>query len=177
MPIVEPTQEIVDLATQLYRVVRESNNGDPAETNVNIFQPGLVREFIIALHLGHSVNTNKRECDAVSNDRTELYEYLTAFGENNFQIDRVITDPQQRVNQLDRISRNHKIYFASFNEQDLSLITIWEIHNVDHMRDEADSQLNTAATNNVQIKHLTFSRRWLNVAVTNGHATIVFPRR
>jgi|GEM_PF-2644055 len=170
MPIVQPNQAIVDSAINLYQAARNANNND-----INIFQPGLVREFIIALQLGHNVNTNKREHDAESTGNPpEMYEYLTAFGNSSFQIDRVISDTNQRVQQLNRITRNDKIYFASFNKQDLSLITIWELHNVQHMSDEANNQLNSASSN-VQIKHLTFSRRWLNDAVTNNHATIVFP--
>ena len=105
MPIVQPSQAIVDLARNLYQEARRANQND-----INIFQPGLVREFIIAFQLGHNVNTNKREHDAESRSNPiERYEYLTAFGRSSFQIDRVKSDPNQRTQQLNRITRNHNI--------------------------------------------------------------------
>jgi len=55
----------------------------------NIFQPGLMREIIIARILGHKANGGKRGTDASDHENQNIhYEYLSSFL-GNFQMDRM----------------------------------------------------------------------------------------
>lgn len=155
MPIIKPNTNITEAALVLYRLAKE------IDSSINIFQPGLIREFIVAQRLGHDVNTVKREHDAQSRlNPNEKYEYLTAFDDGAFQIDRVKTAPNDRHQQLNRITRNHAVYCASFNSDTLDVLHIWEIDpNV--MAFEANRQLDISLAEGVQIKHLTFNRAWV----------------
>ena len=82
----------------------------------NLFQPGLVREMIIADLLGHELIVKKHDADACDPvDPSVKYEYLACKEGGQGQLDRVFNIPaEKRVESLKRILRNKKIYFAVF---------------------------------------------------------------
>jgi len=96
----------------------------------NILQPGLVKEMIMAEHLGHRVILTKRDADACDkNDPSILYEYLSCKEGGSGQLDRMFKElPAKRQESLKRITRNSKVYFAVFYEQEQTLAkVIYEI--------------------------------------------------
>lgn len=125
----------------------------------NILQPGLIKEMIIADHLGHTVISEKRNADAHSpDDPTILYEYLSCKEGGRGQLDRMYKSPaEKRANSLDRIKRNEKVYLAVFfaNEQ-TKVKTIYELDpNV--VIQETERQLDASIN---RISHVGFSESW-----------------
>jgi len=86
----------------------------------NLLQPGLVKEMIMADHLGHKVLITKRDADACDpKDPTILYEYLSCKEGGTGQFDRMFKEPaDKRQESLNRICRNKKIFFAVFFESE-----------------------------------------------------------
>lgn len=124
----------------------------------NIFQPGLVKEIIIAKTLGHNVVTNKRMPDACSKeDETIFYEYLSCYVGGSGQLDRMFKHPpKKREESLRRITRNAMIYFAIFYPKTLRIKSIFEIA-VDQLLKETERQLNSSSND---ISHVGFSENW-----------------
>src|SRR5215510_11663389 len=104
-------KEIIRQIISLARSAQElaSSIGIP-----NLFQPGLVKEMIIADLLDHQVITSKRDADACDpNDSSIKYEYLSCKEGGSGQLDRMFKEPPvKRRESLERIARNRKIYFA-----------------------------------------------------------------
>ena len=95
----------------------------------NLLQPGLVKELIVADILGHDVHKTKHEPDAYDPQNPDLkYEYLSCFEGGTFQLDRMFRSPaDKRAKSLERITRNHKIYCAVFEEESpLTILVIYE---------------------------------------------------
>ena len=132
----------------------------------NLMQPGQVKEIIIADLLGHSLVISKHGADACDVENPEiLYEYLSCKEGGTGQLDRMYKEPpENRQNSLNRITRNHKLYFAVFykNEQ-LKAKKIYEIE-TDVFLAEAIEKLDRSNSN-----HIGFSEKW---ARENG--TIVY---
>lgn len=124
----------------------------------NIFQPGLVKEIIIAKILGHNVVTNKRMPDACSKeDETIFYEYLSCYEGGSGQLDRMFKyPPKKRAESLRRITRNAMIYFAIFYLNTLKIKSIFEIE-VDQLLAETKRQLDRSSND---ISHVGFSENW-----------------
>ena len=85
---------------------------------LNLLQPGLVKEMIIADLLGHELIHSKREADAhAPDDPNEKYEYLSCKEGGSGQFDRMFKEPlDKRAESLARITRNSRIYLAVFYE-------------------------------------------------------------
>ena len=124
----------------------------------NIFQPGLVKEIIIAKILGHNVVTNKRMPDACSkDDESVFYEYLSSYEGGSGQLDRMFKNPPaKRAESLRRITRNAMIYFAVFFRKTLTVKVIYEIE-VSLLLEETERQLDWS---NNDISHVGFSESW-----------------
>lgn len=124
----------------------------------NIFQPGLVKEIIIAKTLGHNVVTNKRMPDACSKkDENVFYEYLSCYEGGSGQLDRMFKHPpKKREESLRRITRNDMIYFAIFFRKTLKIKSIFEIE-VDDLLTETERQLDISSND---ISHVGFSEKW-----------------
>src|SRR5437588_9861056 len=85
---------------------------------INILQPGIVKELLLADLLGHEVIPDKAYADA-KDAEGNLYEYLCSLkSSNNFQMDRMTLD------NLDRITRNEAFYCAFFSDA----LTIAEVY-------------------------------------------------
>ena len=150
-------QRIIQLALESQRLARSV--GIPY-----ILQPGLVKEMIIANHLGHKLLWSKRDADACDfNDDRVKYEYLSCKQGGSGQFDRMFKSPQEkRERSLHRIMRNKKIYFAVFYSDDQLMVeTIYEIE-PDVMRQEAVRQLDVSGND---ISHVGFREKW---AKSNG---------
>ena len=134
----------------------------------NLFQPGLIKEMIIADHLGHQLMHSKRDADARSYDNPdEKYEYLSCKEGGSGQLDRMFKEPpDKRAESLDRITRNSKIYFAVFYSDNQSKCKeIYELEpNV--VLTETNRQLDRSRN---AISHVGFSIRW-----ARDHGRIVF---
>jgi hypothetical protein len=131
----------------------------------NIFQPGLVKEMVIANRLGHRIIKTKHDSDACNKEnQEEKFEYLTCSGnKGSFQFDRMFKTPtEERGKSLNRISRNKHIYCVIFNEH--SSLEIEKIYEVDPkvMRLKAEEQLEKSKNN---ISHLGFTVNWV---IKNG---------
>ena len=168
MAIITPDRCLIKHLQQHYRdfvsQIRQHHNEEG-----NLFQPGLIREMIVAEKLGHNVNTIKREHDAQSqylnqSGTHDKYEYLTAYGGGSFQIDRVRSSLNFRAQQLDRITRNNAIFCASFDKDTLNIISIYQIDPTT-LANDAERQLDNANLGGKQITHLSFPRTWV---VNNG---------
>lgn len=124
----------------------------------NIFQPGLVKEIIIAKILGHNVVTNKRMPDACSkNDASVFYEYLSCYEDGSGQLDRMFKNPPaKRAESLRRLTRNAMIYFAVFFKKTLTVKVIYEIE-VNLLLEETERQLDRSQND---ISHVGFSESW-----------------
>jgi hypothetical protein len=124
----------------------------------NIFQPGLVKEIIIAKILGHNVVTNKRMPDACSkNDASVFYEYLSCYESGSGQLDRMFKfPPEKRAESLKRITRNAMIYFAVFFRKTLTVKVIYEIETAILLK-ETERQLDRSGNN---ISHIGISESW-----------------
>lgn len=139
------------------------------ESNIdNIFQPGLVKEIIIAKILGHNVVTNKRMPDACSKDDfTAFYEYLSCYEGGSGQLDSMFkSPPADRGKSLKRINRNTMIYLAVFFRKTLTVKVIYEIE-VDVLQKETERQLDRSKNAK---SHVGFSENW---AERNGKKVYV----
>jgi hypothetical protein len=143
---------------ELIRRAKELNKISINSGIDNIFQPGLVKEIIIAKILGHNVVTNKRMPDACSKqDNSIFYEYLSCYEGGSGQLDRMFKfPPAKREESLKRITRNAMIYFAIFFRKTLTVKAIYEIK-VNVLLEEAERQLNRS---NNDISHVGFSENW-----------------
>jgi len=125
----------------------------------NLFQPGLVKELVIADILGHEVHKTKHEPDACDPiDRTRKFEYLSCFEAGTFQLDRMFKSPdEKRQKSLSRITRNTSIYCAVFEaENPLTVSVIYEVP-VKCVLKEAERQLDASSN---EISHVGFTIKW-----------------
>lgn len=137
----------------------------------NLFQPGLVKELVIADILGHEVHTTKHEPDAYDPHNPSIcYEYLTCFEDGTFQLDRMFkAPPEKRERSLERITRNTMIYCAVFDsEHPLTVRDIYAVE-VEVALKEAERQLD-ASTND--ISHIGFTIKWAKEKGTNIYHNI-----
>ncbi len=126
----------------------------------NIFQPGLIKEMIIADILGHTLVPTKRGPDAMSMaplGKPRYYEYLTCLEGGAGQIDRVFRKGSKRRRSLDRILRNRWIYLAIFDENNiLYCIRIYRLSPrsvVRHIKRQLIRSRN-------EISHVTITEKW-----------------
>jgi hypothetical protein len=137
------TRAIVELVRQAQEIAAQYGI-------VNILQPGIIKELIVADLLGHEIIPTKANADA-KDANGNLFEYLCSLeSSNNFQIDR-ITDEN-----LNRISRNAAIYCAFFSDP-LTVSTIYHLEPA-VVLDEVKRQL--AKSKNV-ISHVNLGGRWV----------------
>lgn len=130
----------------------------------NLLQPGLVKEMIIADLLGHQLIITKRNADACDpNDPTFQYEYLSCIEGGTGQIDRLFKEPpEKRTESLVRITRNKKLFFAVFYEN--NQMRVKEIYELEPaiVLSETERKLNRSRNS---ISHVGFSIKW---AKSNG---------
>ena len=134
----------------------------------NLLQPGLVKEMIIAEHLGHILIKTKRDADAhAPDDPNEKYEYLSCKEGGSGQLDRVFKEPtEKRAESLARITRNTKIFFAVFYENDQTRCKIIYELPVTDVLEETERQLDRSGN---KISHVGFSEKW-----AQEHGKIVY---
>ena len=134
----------------------------------NLLQPGLVKEMIIAEHLGHVLIKTKRDADAHAPDNPdEKYEYLSCKEGGSGQLDRMFKEPaDKRMESLERITRNKKIFFAVFYENDQTRCKVIYELPVTEVLKETERQLDRSGN---KISHVGFSEKW-----TQEHGTIVY---
>lgn len=125
----------------------------------NLFQPGLIKEMIIADLLGHQLIHSKRDADACSYDNpNEKYKYLSYKEGGSGQLDRMFSRPDdKRAESLTRITRNAKIFYAIFYADDQTKCKVIYELDPDVVLLEANRQLDQ--TRNA-ISHVGFSIRW-----------------
>ncbi len=126
---------------------------------VNLLQPGLVKEMIIADILGHILIHSKRDADAHAvDDPDEKYEYLSCKEGLTGQLDRMFkSPPEKRKESLRRITRNAKIFLAIFYaENQMRCKVIYELETKDVLK-EAIRQLDVTRN---EISHVGFNERW-----------------
>ncbi|MFM7384325.1 MAG: hypothetical protein ACKN9E_10180 [Microcystaceae cyanobacterium] len=134
----------------------------------NILQPGLIKEMIIAEHLGHQLITTKRDADACSyDDPLILYEYLSCKEGGAGQFDRMFKEPlEKRQESLYRIRRNTKIYLAVFYaRQQTKVKVIYEL-DPEVVIQEAERQLDVSRNS---ISHVSLNEKWVS-----QHGSIVY---
>ena len=131
---------------------------------INLFQPGLIKEIIIADRLGHRVLVSKRHADACDlKDSSLLYEYLSCKEGGSGQLDRMFkSPPEKRASSLYRLTRNHKIFFIVFYAGDQTKIKVIYELNILKVVEETERQLNNSR--NI-ISHVGFPEQW---AANNG---------
>ncbi len=125
----------------------------------NLFQPGLIKEMIIADILGHELIHSKRDADAHAiGNPDEKYEYLSCKEGGAGQLDRMFKNPpEKRAESLSRITRNSKIYLAVFySDNQTRCKVIYEL-DPDVVLSEANRKLDRS---NNQISHIGFSPKW-----------------
>ena len=126
----------------------------------NILQPGLIKEMIIADHLGHQLITTKRDADACSiNNSSILYEYLSCKEGGTGQFDRMFKEPpDKRQESLNLITRTAKIFFAVFYSHEQTKVkVIYELEPkvvVQETERQLDASRNT-------ISHVGFTESWV----------------
>ena len=89
----------------------------------NITQPGLIKEVVMALELGHDLIPSKRLPDACSKTKPTLfYEYLSCQkGKDTFAFDDMKSRPlEAKEKSLNRIKRNDKV-LANHTDERLRL--------------------------------------------------------
>ena len=126
---------------------------------VNLLQPGLVKEMIIADILGHILIHSKRDADAHAvDDPDEKYEYLSCKEGLTGQLDRMFkSPPEKRKESLRRITRNAKIFLAIFYaENQMRCKVIYELETKDVLK-EAIRQLDVSRN---EISHVGYNERW-----------------
>ena len=133
----------------------------------NIFQPGAMREVIVAHILGHKASGAKRGPDAMDRYRPGInYEYL-ASNAGNFQMDRMYgytKSKSQQQQSLERITRNESFFHILFDKSNpLKVLKIWKIP-MNVVLEEAKAQLVFSAAD-----HISFSLPW-----TEGNGELVY---
>lgn len=125
----------------------------------NLLQPGLVKEMIIADILGHELIHSKRDADAhAPNNPSEKYEYLSCKEGGTGQLDRMFKEPaDKRAESLFRITRNKKVYFAVFYEDNQTKCKIIYEIEPQVVVEETERQLNRSRN---AISHVGFSEDW-----------------
>ncbi len=137
----------------------------------NILQPGLVKEMIIADHLGHELITTKGGADAHDiKDLSIVYEYLSCKEGGLGQLDRMFKEPAfEREKSMSRIWRNKMIYYAIFYEDaQIRAKVIYEITPA-ALAAETERQLDRSRNS---ISHVGFSNKW---AEENGRVVYQDP--
>jgi len=126
----------------------------------NLLQPGLVKEMIMADHLGHKVIITKRDADACDpKDSTILYEYLSCKEGGTGQFDRMFKEPaDKRKESLNRIWRNEKIFFAVFFESEQTRAKIIYELEPNVLVQETERQLDASRNS---ISHVGFTEAWV----------------
>jgi len=125
----------------------------------NLLQPGLVKEMIIADILGHELIHSKRDADAhAAGNPNKKYEYLTCKEGGTGQLDRMFKEPaDKRAESLARITRNAKVYFAVFYEDNQTKCkVIYELAPA-VVLEETERQLDRSRN---KISHVGFSENW-----------------
>ncbi len=146
--------------SQIVELVKKAQEIASKHGFKNLLQPGLVKELIIADILGHNVHKTKHEPDAYDPSNPSLkYEYLSCFEDGTFQLDRMFkAPPEKRAKSLERITRNHRIYCAVFEEESpLAVIAIYEVE-VETLLRETERQL---ARSRNDISHVGFTIKWV----------------
>lgn len=141
-------------------LVREASDLARAIGIPNLLQPGLVKEMIIADHLGHELIHSKRDADAhAPGNPSEKYEYLSCKEGGSGQLDRMFkTPPAKRRESLARITRNSKIYYAVFYADNQTLCKIIYELEPEGVLQEANRQLDASRN---AISHIGFGIRWV----------------
>jgi len=149
----------------IVRLIREAQS---IAGNINLLQPGLIKEMVIADALGHVITPTKHFQDAESKDKSEKYEYLTCVDGGSFQIDRVFKSPiEKRQKSLKRITRNKKIFCVSFDKEvPLKIKEIFDVP-VPLFLAEVERQLDGSQN---EISHIGVTMKWVRM---NG--TMVYP--
>ena len=131
-------------------------------TNVginNILQPGVIKELIIAEILGHTLIPQKNLPDAKDN-QNHYYEYLSSINRKNVKINKGSSFQIDRVTRsnLKRITRNHKFYFAFFEDH----FTVEEIYKLEtaEVLKEVRRQLSSGKN---KIGHINFLTKWVKM--------------
>jgi hypothetical protein len=126
----------------------------------NILQPGLVKEMIIADHLGHQLITTKRDADACSTeDPSILYEYLSCKEGGTGQFDRMFKKPDdKRQESLNRIRRNSKVFFAVFYSNEQTKVKVIYELDPEVLLHETERQLDASRN---AISHVGFTESWI----------------
>lgn len=118
----------------------------------DVLTPGFLKEWVISEILGHRCHKTKHGPDATSLNNDEKYEYLSCKEGGSFQLDRI------HKNNLHRITRNDKFFFASFNKSSgLECIKIWKC-DMDVVLKEAKIKISTMSESS---KHISFSETWV----------------
>lgn len=145
-------RQIIDL------VLRASRLAQSIGIN-NLLQPGLIKEMIIADHLGHRLIHSKRDADACSFDNpNEKYEYLSCKEGGSGQLDRMFSrPPEKRAESLSRITRNFKVYFAVFYADNQARCKVIYELEIDTVLAETNRQLDRSRN---AISHVGFPIRW-----------------
>jgi len=141
--------ELVLKATELARSIGISN----------LLQPGLVKEMIIADILGHELIHSKRDADAhAAGNPAEKYEYLSCKEGGSGQLDRMFKEPAaKRAESPARITRNQKVYFAVFYEENQTKCKVIHELTPDVVVKETERQLDRSRN---AISHVGFSEDW-----------------
>jgi len=137
----------------------------------NLLQPGLVKEMIIADILGHELIYSKRDADAhAAGNPNEKYEYLSCKEGGSGQLDRMFKEPaDKRAESLARITRNSKVYFAVFYEDNQTKCkVIYELTPAVVLK-ETERQLDRSRN---AISHVGFSEDW-----AREHGRVVYQDR
>ena len=126
----------------------------------NLLQPGLAKEMIIADILGHELIHSKRDADAhAPGNPDEKYEYLSCKEGGSGQLDRMFKEPpDKREESLTRITRNQKIYYAVFYEDNQTRCKVIYELEPDVVLGEAERQLNRSRN---AISHVGFGITWV----------------
>jgi len=135
---------------------------------LNLLQPGLVKEMIIADILGHELITTKRDADARDPINSSIvYEYLSCKERGSGQLDRMFKEPaDKRQESLNRIRRNSKVYFAVFYEANQTKAKVIYELEPGVVVQETERQLDRSRN---AISHVGFSETW-----AQEHGKIVY---
>jgi hypothetical protein len=154
-------RKIIDLVLQAAEIARSVGIQ-------NLLQPGLVKEMIIADHLGHQLIITKRDADACDpEDSSILYEYLSCKEGGTGQLDRMFKEPEdKRRESLNRIWRNKKVYFAVFYAEEQTRTKV--IYELDPEMVVAETERQLDASRN-SISHVGFTEAWVR-----RHSRVVY---
>lgn len=145
-------KKIIELSLKASRLARKIGID-------NLFQPGLVKEMIIADQSGHEIISMKKGADAHAqgNPKT-LYEYLSCKEGGAGQLDRMFKEPpEKRERSLSRVTRNDAIYMVIFyKNEELKIKTIYEVA-PQVMLKEVERQLDRSSN---PISHVSFPEKW-----------------